>query len=110
MKKSDKMKIKQEKMKNKQDKFKLKEEMYKLREEIALKEEQHLIDETEAEIVIVNTCSFIQDAERESVRAILNTIDKNKKIVDNYIEKLKQMITILQQKYLIFDLLRYKYL
>ena len=29
------------------------------------------LDETDAQIVVVNTCSFIHDAEAESVRSIL---------------------------------------
>ena len=33
------------------------------------------LDETDADIVIVNTCSFIHDAEKESVQSILQMID-----------------------------------
>ena len=48
----------------------------------------HLIDngfeitlnEDEAEYVIVNTCAFIQDAEKESVQAILQLVDSGKKV------------------------------
>ena len=36
------------------------------------------LDETEADIVIVNTCSFIHDAERESVQSILQMVDEGK--------------------------------
>lgn len=39
------------------------------------------LDETQAEIVIVNTCSFIHDAEEESVRSILKMINDGKKVV-----------------------------
>ena len=39
------------------------------------------LDENETDIVIVNTCSFIADAERESVRTILELAEKNKKII-----------------------------
>ena len=39
------------------------------------------LDDTEADIVIINTCSFICDAERESVKSILEQIDANKKVV-----------------------------
>ena len=39
------------------------------------------LDENEAEIVIVNTCSFIHDAEKESVQSILELIENNKKVV-----------------------------
>jgi len=39
------------------------------------------LDETEAQIVIVNTCSFIHDAEEESVRSILSLIDAGKKVI-----------------------------
>ena len=39
------------------------------------------LDETDADIVIINTCAFIHDAEKESVRAILETAQKHKKII-----------------------------
>lgn len=39
------------------------------------------LDDTEADIVIVNTCSFIHDAEKESVQSILEMIDKGKKVI-----------------------------
>ncbi|MDD3436763.1 MAG: 30S ribosomal protein S12 methylthiotransferase RimO [Candidatus Gastranaerophilales bacterium] len=39
------------------------------------------LDETKAQIVIVNTCSFIQDAEEESVRSILSLIEAGKKVI-----------------------------
>lgn len=39
------------------------------------------LDETQAEIIIVNTCSFIHDAEQESVRSILNMINAGKKVI-----------------------------
>lgn len=39
------------------------------------------LDENQAEIVIVNTCSFIHDAEEESVRSILNLINAGKKVI-----------------------------
>lgn len=39
------------------------------------------LDETQAQIVIVNTCSFIHDAEKESVRSILKLIDEGKKVI-----------------------------
>lgn len=39
------------------------------------------LDESQAEIVIVNTCSFIQDAERESVQSILEMIQAGKKVI-----------------------------
>ncbi len=42
---------------------------------------QITLDETEADIVIVNTCSFIHDAEKESVSSILQMIDKGKKVI-----------------------------
>ena len=38
------------------------------------------LDENEADIVIVNTCSFIHDAEKESVQSILQMIDEGKKL------------------------------
>lgn len=39
------------------------------------------LDETDADIVIVNTCSFIHDAEQESVQSILQMIDSGKKVI-----------------------------
>lgn len=39
------------------------------------------LDDTEAEIVVVNTCSFIHDAEKESVDSILNLVNEGKKVI-----------------------------
>lgn len=39
------------------------------------------IDEKDADIVIVNTCSFIHDAEKESVQSILQMIQQGKKVI-----------------------------
>lgn len=39
------------------------------------------LNEDESDIVIVNTCSFICDAERESIRSILELVDKGKKLL-----------------------------
>lgn len=39
------------------------------------------LDDTQADIVIINTCSFIHDAEEESVRSIVETIDSGKKVI-----------------------------
>lgn len=39
------------------------------------------LDENEAQIVVVNTCSFIHDAEEESVRSILNLVNLDKKVI-----------------------------
>ena len=39
------------------------------------------LDENEAHIVIVNTCSFIHDAEKESVQAILQLVNDGKKVI-----------------------------
>src|SRR5574344_966873 len=39
------------------------------------------LDDREAPIVIVNTCSFIQDAEAESVQSILQMIKAGKKVI-----------------------------
>lgn len=56
------------------------------------------LDETQAEIVIVNTCSFIHDAEEESVRSILSLIEAGKKVIvagclpQKHKEKLKKAI------------------
>lgn len=56
------------------------------------------LDENDAEIVIVNTCSFIQDAERESIQSILNLTNAGKKVIvagclpQKYNEELKEAI------------------
>lgn len=39
------------------------------------------LNENEADIVIVNTCSFIHDAEKESVQSILQMIEEGKKVI-----------------------------
>ena len=39
------------------------------------------LNEEEADTVIINTCSFIADAERESIHAILEMAEKNKNII-----------------------------
>ena len=39
------------------------------------------LNENETDIVIVNTCSFICDAERESIGTILELVDKGKKVI-----------------------------
>ena len=39
------------------------------------------LDETNADVVIINTCSFIHDAEKESVASIFDMIKSGKKIV-----------------------------
>lgn len=39
------------------------------------------LDENESDIVIINTCSFIHDAEKESVVSILNMINSGKKVI-----------------------------
>lgn len=42
---------------------------------------QVTLDEDDADICIVNTCSFICDSERESVHSILELIEKGKKVI-----------------------------
>lgn len=42
---------------------------------------QITLNENETDTVIVNTCSFICDAERESIHSILELIDKGKKVI-----------------------------
>lgn len=42
---------------------------------------QITLNENESEIVIVNTCSFISDAERESIQSILQMVDAGKKVI-----------------------------
>ena len=39
------------------------------------------LDENNADVVIVNTCSFIRDAEKESVQAILSLTEAGKKVI-----------------------------
>lgn len=39
------------------------------------------LDETKADIVLINTCSFIHDAETESVQSIVKMIDEGKKVI-----------------------------
>lgn len=39
------------------------------------------LDETQGDIVIINTCSFIHDAEKESVDSILEMINEGKKVI-----------------------------
>lgn len=39
------------------------------------------LDETDCDIVIINTCSFIHDAETESVQSILQMVNEGKKVV-----------------------------
>lgn len=56
------------------------------------------LNEEDADIVIVNTCSFIHDAEKESVDSILEMIDEGKKVIvagclsQKYNKELKQAI------------------
>ena len=56
------------------------------------------LDESDADIVIVNTCSFIHDAERESVQSILQMVNAGKKVIvtgclpQKYKEELKESI------------------
>ena len=39
------------------------------------------LDENDADVVIVNTCSFIHDAEKESVDSILELVEAGKKVI-----------------------------
>ena len=39
------------------------------------------LDESESDVVVVNTCSFIQDAEKEAVRSILSLVNSGKKVI-----------------------------
>jgi len=56
------------------------------------------LDENESEIVIVNTCAFIHDAEKESVDSILELVNAGKKVIvagclaQKHREKLKEAI------------------
>ena len=42
---------------------------------------QITLDDSDADIVIVNTCSFIHDAEKESVQSILEMVENDKKVI-----------------------------
>lgn len=48
---------------------------------LAAKGYEVTLDENEAHIVIINTCSFIHDAEKESVQSILQMVEKGKKVI-----------------------------
>lgn len=48
---------------------------------LAEKGHEITLDENDAQIVIVNTCSFIHDAEKESVQSILQMAEKGKKVI-----------------------------
>ena len=39
------------------------------------------LDDNDADIVVVNTCSFIHDAEKESVQSILQLVQNGKKVI-----------------------------
>lgn len=39
------------------------------------------LDDKDADVIIVNTCSFIHDAEKESVQSILQMVDAGKKVI-----------------------------
>ena len=39
------------------------------------------LDENDANIVVINTCSFIHDAEKESVQSILQMVNSGKKVI-----------------------------
>ena len=39
------------------------------------------LDENDADLIIVNTCSFIHDAEKESVQSILQLVESGKKVI-----------------------------
>lgn len=48
---------------------------------LAQRGHQVTLDEKEADIVVVNTCSFIHDAEKESVQSILQMVQDGKKVI-----------------------------
>jgi len=48
---------------------------------LAQKGHQITLDERDAAIVVVNTCSFIHDAEKESVQSILQLVQSGKKVI-----------------------------
>ena len=59
---------------------------------------QITLNENETDTVIVNTCSFICDAEKESVRSILEMVELGKKVIvtgclaQKHAEELKEAI------------------
>ena len=48
---------------------------------LAQRGHQVTLDEKDADIVVVNPCSFIHDAEKESVQAILQLVNDGKKVI-----------------------------
>lgn len=56
------------------------------------------LDETNADVVLINTCSFIHDAETESIQSIVKMIDEGKKVIvtgclpQKYREELKKAL------------------
>lgn len=48
---------------------------------LAEKGHEVTLDDKDAQIVIVNTCSFIHDAEKESVQSILEMVNAGKKVI-----------------------------
>ena len=48
---------------------------------LAEKGYQVTLDENEADVVVINTCSFIHDAEKESVQSILEIANNGKKVI-----------------------------
>ena len=56
------------------------------------------LDESGADVVLINTCSFIHDAETESVQSIVKMIDEGKKVIvtgclpQKYREELKKAL------------------
>lgn len=56
------------------------------------------LDETRADVVLINTCSFIHDAETESIQSIVKMIDEGKKVIvtgclpQKYREELKSAL------------------
>ena len=64
-------------------------------------------DESEADIVIVNTCAFIRDAMEESIAENLRETDKDKKVlerVNRVAKKAKELAEELQRKVTVSEL------
>ncbi|MDR1169010.1 MAG: 30S ribosomal protein S12 methylthiotransferase RimO [Heliobacteriaceae bacterium] len=65
---------------------------------LAEKGHEITMDDSGADIVVVNTCSFIHDAEKESVRSILGAVNSGKKVIvtgclpQKYKDELKEAI------------------
>lgn len=67
---------------------------------LAQRGHQITLDEKDADIVVVNTCSFIHDAEKESVQSILQMVQDGKRLLlpDVSLKNIKGSLKRLFQK------------